>query len=66
MFRWLTKKRQPSNVHSEQDLIAKGAIKMGKMLGAQNARDAAEMTMGRELNDDEWNEVKQAWERNWS
>jgi hypothetical protein len=55
-----------SNESGSQDLVAQQAIQAAKVLGAKSAREAAEITMGRELSDPEWNEYKEPWERNWS
>ena len=51
--------------NAEQDIVAQQAIEVAKLLGAKSARDAAEITMGRELSDIEWDKYKEPWERNW-
>ena len=39
----------PGNLNAQQDAVAQQAIQAVKILGAQSAREAAEITMGREL-----------------
>jgi len=51
---------------SEADQVAQRAIGVSKLLGAESAREAAEITVGRELSDEEWVEYKEVWERNWA
>ena len=50
---------------AKQDHVARQAIEAARLLGARNARDAAEMIMGRELSGAEWEDCRSAWERNW-
>ncbi|WP_333606058.1 hypothetical protein [Novosphingobium sp.] len=40
-------------------------VSSAKMLGAKTPREAAQMAMGRRLPDDEWSEVRAAWEEHW-
>ena len=51
---------------SHQDEIAMKAIVAGKALGAKSAKEAAEMTAGRLIDAEEWNKIREPWERNWS
>ena len=53
-------------VKTKQDKVALEAIAASKYLGANSAREAAEMSMGRSLSDAEWYQHKEPWERNWS
>lgn len=53
------------DVQQRQDEIAKACIRTAKSFGAKTAREAAEMTAGREIPTDEWDRVRVAWERNW-
>jgi len=50
----------------EADLVAQRAIGVSKSLGAESAREAAEITGGRKLSDEEWEKYKEVWERNWA
>lgn len=50
---------------SEKDQIAQLSIHAAKTVGAKTAREAAEITMGRQLSDIEWEKYKETWERNW-
>jgi hypothetical protein len=40
-------------------------IKSSKKLGAKSAREAAEMTMGRPLTEEEWGRYSKTWQRRW-
>jgi len=51
---------------NEQDIVAQKAIAAAKAIGAKTAKEAAEITMGRELTENEWSKYKEAWERNWN
>lgn len=55
----------PGNLNAQQDAVAQQAIQAAKILGAQSAREAAEITMGREFSDSEWDKFKEPWNRNW-
>ncbi|MCF7822241.1 MAG: hypothetical protein K9M17_07375, partial [Mariprofundaceae bacterium] len=50
---------------SEADLVASQAIAAAKTLGAKNAKEAAEMTAGRQITDEKWEKIKEGWEKNW-
>ncbi|HAX90814.1 MAG TPA: hypothetical protein DCY07_01200 [Rhodospirillaceae bacterium] len=52
-------------VLQEQDIIAQQAIKAAKLFYAKTPKEAAEMTAGRELAPDEWEQIRSTWERNW-
>jgi hypothetical protein len=52
-------------VRQNPDTIAKMSIKAARLLGAKSPREAAEITAGRELSDQEWERFKSSWERNW-
>lgn len=45
--------------------IAKTYIKAAKKLKAKTPREAAEIATGRALTDDEWDAIRQHWERHW-
>jgi hypothetical protein len=49
----------------EQDAVARKSIEAAKLVGAKDARQAAEITMGRPLSNQEWEKCRTAWERNW-
>lgn len=49
-----------------QDEIANEAIWLGKTLGANSAQEAAEMIAGRTITVEEWEKIREPWERNWS
>jgi hypothetical protein len=51
---------------SEAEQIADAAIEAAKKLGAKAAREAAEITMGRELTVKEWAAVRATWDRRWN
>lgn len=47
------------------DATAQQLIEAGRLLGAKTPREAAEMAVGRELTDEEWERHKEGWQRNW-
>jgi hypothetical protein len=47
------------------DAAVRTAIEAARFLGARTSREAAEMTMGRPLTDDEWAGGGSTWERVW-
>ena len=47
------------------DAIAKFSIEAARLLGAKSPREAAEITAGRKLSDQEWERFRSGWERNW-
>jgi hypothetical protein len=49
----------------KQDKLARLLIAVGKSLEVKCARDAASMTMGRDVTDTEWEKIREVWERNW-
>lgn len=51
---------------SEQDYVAQRAIYFAKYMYAKSPREAAEITAGTKFSDTQWNECRDAWERNWS
>lgn len=53
------------DIEKRRDLIVQQAIEAALILGAGSARQAAEITAGRELSDPEWSEIGKFWERNW-
>lgn len=62
----LPSKPEPRLQKSESDdAIARRAIEAGRLLGARTAREAAEMTAGRPLTDDEWSGLGSTLERVW-
>src|SRR5262245_65864109 len=62
----LPSKPEPRLQKSESDdAIARRAIEAGRLLGARTAREAAEMTAGRLLTDEEWRGLGSTLERVW-
>jgi hypothetical protein len=58
-------RRQKVPKGSGSDDVARRLIDVSQYLGARRPREAAEMSMGRPLTDDEWTQVSSKWERVW-
>ena len=56
---------QEGHLQEEQDATAQTAIAMARLIGAKSAREAAEITLGHPMTDDEWMKCQEPWERNW-
>lgn len=56
---------QECHLLEEQDATAQAAVAVGRLFGAKSARDAAEMTLGRPMTEEEWMQFQEPWERNW-
>ena len=50
----------------EHDEALLDSISAAKLLGAITPREAAEMTLGRALKDDQWREMRDRWEGAWN
>lgn len=48
-----------------EDLVAKELIMAAKLLGAKTPKEAAEITLGREMSNDEWQNYRKSWDKNW-
>jgi hypothetical protein len=66
-FAGLFKKNSATSgeVRQNPDSVAKMAIEAARCVGAKSPREAAEITAGRKLSDQEWERFKGSWERNW-
>ena len=58
--------KEVSNKTTERDAAVIEAISVGRMLGAKNAHEAAEMLLGREIGSQEWESMKGEWKKHWN
>ncbi|WP_435236835.1 hypothetical protein ACR30L_04440 [Psychromonas sp. PT13] len=59
-------KRALDDPISHEESVVLKAVVIGLDLGATSAREVAEITMGRNLTDLEWEQYKQPWENGWN
>ncbi len=52
-------------LETRPDILVRKAVVAAKLFGANTAREAAEMALRRQLSDEEWAKVREAWERTW-
>ena len=55
----------PPRALTREDKAALAAIYSAKLRSANTAREAAEMTTGQPISDQEWYGTRDLWERNW-
>jgi hypothetical protein len=65
LFSSLFRRRKHVLKGSPSDDVARRLIDVSQYLGARRPREAAEMSMGRSLTDDEWTQISNKWERVW-
>jgi hypothetical protein len=62
---WIVPSARPAPKSSASDQICRASIDAAIAVGARTPREAAEITAGRPLTDQEWANHRSAWDRNW-